>query len=402
MPLCARIVSGFLILFAAIWLLGCYPTLKREVSRPEEALVPMRVFYPTFQDDMDFESLKMAIERNLVYLNRIDQETIFQYGPDKFSCKQVRESQENFLKLVTETRDWKQLNKKIRKKFQVYRAAGRPGNNKVLFTGYYEPFFEASLTPNDTFKYPLYEKPDDLVKIDLSVFSERFKGERITARISGNRVLPYYTRHQIENEKVLDGKGLEIVWLKDPLDAIFLHIQGSGKLKLRDGKTMRVGFQASNGRPYMSIGRYMLEKGFLTREELSMQAIRGYLTEHPEVREDVLGCNPSYIFFHILEDEPLGNISVPLVPGRSLALDDRVFPKAALAFVSCQKPDMDDEGRIIGWHKFSRFVLNQDTGGAIKGAGRADLFWGAGPYAEVAAGHMKHEGELYLLIMKGD
>ena len=133
-----------------------------------------------------------------------------------------------------------------------------------------------------------------------------------------------------------------------------------------------------------------------------MQSIRKYLSEHPEVSDEVLGYNPSYIFFHMLKDEPLGNINVPLVPGRSLALDARLFPKGALAFVSSQKPDVDEEGRITGWKKFSRFVLNQDTGGAIKGAGRADLFWGGGPYAAVAAGHMKHEGELYILIKKTD
>jgi membrane-bound lytic murein transglycosylase A len=402
MPVYARIVSVFLALVFVISLSGCYPTLKKEASRPEEALIPVRFCPPTFQDDMDFESLKIALERNLVYLNRIDQQTIYQYGPHKFTCKQVRESQEAFLKLISENHDWKQLNRKIRKQFKIYRAAGRAGNNKVLFTGYFEPVLEASLAPDDTFKYPLYGKPDDLVRIDLSLFDKRFKDDRITARIDGNKVIPYFTRSQIEVEKVLDGKGLEVAWLKDPLDTVFLHIQGSGKLKLRDGKTIRVGYQASNGRPYRSIGRYMLDKGFLTKEEMSMQAIREYLSEHPEVINDVLSCNPSYVFFRILESEPLGNINVPLVPGRSLALDARVFPKGALAFVSCQKPTVDDEYRITDWKKFSRFVLNQDTGGAIKGAGRADLFWGSGPFAEAAAGHMKHEGDLYLLIGKED
>jgi membrane-bound lytic murein transglycosylase A len=146
----------------------------------------------------------------------------------------------------------------------------------------------------------------------------------------------------------------------------------------------------------------MMDRGFLSREGMSMQSIRKYLSEHPEVSDEVLSFNPSYVFFQVLNQEPLGNINVPLVPGRSLALDARIFPKGALAFVLCQKPTVDDEGRILGWEKFSRFVLNQDTGGAIKGAGRADLFWGGGMFAEVAAGHMKHEGELYLLVKKAD
>ncbi len=401
MPPNTKILLRFILLLViTTGLVGCYPTLKKQASHPEEALMPVRFFNPTFRDDMDLDSLSLAIKRNLAYLNRLDPEKIFQYGPHKFTCQKVRESQEAFLDLITKNYDRKQLNKKIKKQFRVYRAAGRAGNNMVLFTGYFEPVFEASLAFDDTFKYPIYRKPDDLIRIDLSLFNKRFKGEKITARIEGKKVLPYYSRRQIEVENALNGNNLEIAWLKDPMDAVFLHIQGSGRLSLPDGRILRVGYQASNGQPYRSIGRYMLDKGFLTKKEMSMQAIRTYLSEHPETSEEVLSCNPSYIFFHILESEPVGNINVPLVPGRSLALDSRLFPKGALGFISCQKPVVDSSGKITGWNKFSRFVLNQDTGGAIKGAGRADLFWGSGPYAEVAAGHMKHDGELYILIKK--
>jgi len=309
---------GFLLLIST-FIFGCRPALKEDASSPEEALVPVRFFSPTFKDDMDFDSLKEVIKRNLVYLNRINDKATFHYGLDEFTGRQVRESQEAFLKLITENNDWEQLNKKIKKQFKVYRAAGRVGNKTVLFTGYYEPIFDGSLTPDDTFKYPLYDMPDDLVKIDLSLFSDKFKGERITARIEGNKVLPYYTREQIDINKTLDGKGHELAWMRDPLDAIFLHIQGSGRLRLPDGNHLRVGYKASNGRPYRSIGRYMLDKKFLTRQEMSMQAIREYLGERPDVRDEVLSHNPSYVFFHILEGEPLGNINIPLVAGRSLS-----------------------------------------------------------------------------------
>jgi membrane-bound lytic murein transglycosylase A len=144
----------------------------------------------------------------------------------------------------------------------------------------------------------------------------------------------------------------------------------------------------------------MLDRGFLDKKEMSMQSIRTYLTKHPDIIDDVLNTNPSYVFFRILKTGPLGNIGVPLTPGRSLALDYRLFPKGALAFIICRKPVVDSHGRITRWVPFSRFVLNQDTGGAIRGAGRADIFWGSGPYAELAAGHLKHEGELYILIKK--
>jgi membrane-bound lytic murein transglycosylase A len=274
------------------------------------------------------------------------------------------------------------------------------GNNKVLFTGYYEPVYEGKLMPDETFKYPIYQKPDDLIRVDLSLFREQYADQSIIARIEGKEVLPYFSRKQIEADKALADRDLEMAWLKDPLDVAFLHIQGSGRLKLPDDRTISVGYQASNGQPYRSIGRYLLDRGLLIREEISMQSIRHYLSEHPEILEEVLNHNPSYVFFRFIENGPFGNIDVPLTPGRSVALDSRIFPKGALCFISTEKPVIDSSDEITDWTKFSRFVLNQDTGGAIKGAGRADVFWGSDSHAELAAGHMKHEGELYILIKK--
>jgi membrane-bound lytic murein transglycosylase A len=378
--------------------IGCHPVLKKEAQRPEEALRRVRFFFPKFSDDMDRESLTLAIRRNMEYLDRLAPETIFYYGADEFTAKQVRESQEAFLELLSKGLEPDHLSKEIRKTFRVYRATGRVKNRKVLFTGYYEPIYEGSLISDQVFRYPLYRPPDDLIRIDLSLFNEKFKGESIIARIQSKKVLPYYSRYQIEAEKALAGKGLEIAWLKDPLDVTFLHVQGSGRLRLPDGKELLVHYQASNGRPYRSIGRYMIEKGFLASEEMSMQAIRKYLTENPEVLDEVLNYNPSYVFFRKVENGPLGSLGVLLTPGRSIALDSKVFPKGALGFVLCQKPIVNDQGEILGWNPFFRFVVNQDTGGAIKGAGRADIFWGSGPYAEFTAGHLRHEGDLYILI----
>ncbi len=392
--------SRSLLFLGLFCLLGCYPALKREVKDPEEALVPLTFFYPTFRDDAPLDSLTLALKRNIAYLNRLDPKKIFIYGPDRFSCLQVKQTQQAFLKLITEGPDLDRLNKEIEAHFKVYRAAGRVGNPSVLFTAYFEPVFDARLRPDDSFKYPIYRKPDDLVKIDLSLFKKEYEGQKIVARIDGDKVLPYYSRYQIDVENVLEGRGLEIAWLKDPLDVSFLQIQGSGRLRLPNGDTLSVGYMASNGRPYQSIGRYMLDKGYLSKEELSMQAIRGYIASHPELVREILNHNPSYVFFRVLKNGPLGNLNTPVTPGRSLALDSRLFPKGALAFISSQKPVVDASGHITGWTKFSRFVLNQDTGGAIKGAGRADLFLGSGPYAEVAAGHLRHEGELYILIKK--
>jgi membrane-bound lytic murein transglycosylase A len=391
--------SLFLLIFATGFF-GCYPAVIKEPQRPEDALKKIHFFYPLFKDDMPYDSLIPAIKRNLEYLDRLDPGKIFQYGPHKITCQEVRNSQMAFLKLIEENPTPDQLNKEIRKHFRVYHAPGRLSDGKIFFTGYFEPIYEGSKFPDNTFKYPLYRKPANLLQIDLSLFSKKFKGEKIVGRIDGKKVLPYYSRYRIEVEKVLQGQDLEIAWLKDPVDVAFLHIQGSGRLKFPDGETISVGYEASNGREYRSIGRYLLERDLMNREEMSMQGIRRYLSKHPEIINEVLNHNPSYVFFRILKNGPLGSISVPLTPGRSLALDARLFPKGALGYISCQKPIVNDRGEITGWKKFSRFVLNQDTGGAIKGTGRADLYWGSGPYAEVAAGHMQHEGNLYILIKK--
>ncbi len=399
-PMMKEILLKNFIVLVTVILFGCYPSPKKEIQTPEKALIPVHFFYPRFNDDENYDSLIQAIQRDLEYLSKVEPESVFQYGPDEFTCLQVRESLELFLAIISQRPDDDTMNEIIKKHFQIYRAAGGGEKYRVLFTGYFEPVFDAMLTADDTYKYPLYKKPRDLIKIDLSVFNERFKGESITARIEGKNIVPYYSRYDIEFKRVLQGRGLEIAWLKDPLDVAFLHIQGSGCLRLPDNRFVSVGYQASNGRPYHSIGRYMLNKGLLTQREMSMQSIRSYLTQHPDKREEILSQNPSYVFFHFLDQGPVGNINVPLTPGRSLALDARLFPKGALAYISTQRPVLDSNGNIVKWKPFSRFVLNQDTGGAIRGAGRADLFWGKGDYARVAAGHMKHEGTLYILIKK--
>ena len=379
---------------------GCYPVLKKEAMQPEDALRRVHLFSLTFADDMDRDSLALAIRKNMEYLDRLDPNTLFRYGSDTFGLRQVRESYQAFLELLSKGLDAEELSREIRKKFRIYRATGRVGERTVLFTGYFEPVYEGSLTPDETFKYPLYRLPDDLIRINLSLFSDRFKGESLVARIEGKKVVPYFARSQIESERVLAGRDLEIAWLKDPIDVAFLHIQGSGRLRLPDGKELPVHYQGSNGRPYRSIGRFMIEKGFLDREAVSMQTIRRYLTDNPGILDEVLNYNPSYVFFQVEEKGPLGSLGVQLTPGRSIALDSKIFPKGGLGFISSWKPTVNDKGEIIDWTPFSRFVLNQDTGGAIKGAGRADIFWGRGAYAEIAAGYLHHEGELYFLIKK--
>ncbi len=349
---------------------------------------------------MDLTSLEQAAVNNLEYLNRLTPDQTFKYGPHEYNRDQVIETQETLLDILKNTHDQKEIKEKIKKNFILYRAAGRAGNKEVLFTGYFEPVYDARITPDKEYKFPLYSLPEDLIKIDLSLFKDKYNGESIIARVEDKQVIPYYTRMEIEHQKILENKNLEIAWLKDPVDVAFLQIQGSGRLKMNDGSLLAVGYHASNGRSYKSIGKYLIDKEYMTKEEMSMQGIRSYLSGHPEIVDETLNYNPSYVFFRILERGPLGNIGVPLTPGRSIALDSRLFPKGALCFIKSEKPVENINGKIEKWEKFSRFIINQDTGGAITGAGRADIFWGSGKYAELAAGHMKQEGELFVLIKK--
>ena len=394
--------NHILIVFAILalsFITACYPPQLKEAEGPEQALVPVRWFYPFFEDDMDLDSLREALDRNLQYLGKLSPDHVFVYGPHRYTCRQVMESQAAFMEMIRTASGPKDLNERVKKDFLIYKAPGRMGG--VLFTGYFEPILQGRLRPDNTFKYPIYRKPDDIIKIDLSLFNEEFKGKSIIGRIEGKSVIPYYSRQQIAQGWALAGRNLELAWLKDPVDVAFLQIQGSGRLDLGEGRATRVGYSERNGHPYRSIGRYLMERGLITKEEMSMQAIRRVLAERPEMVEEVLNYNPSYVFFRDLGDGPLlGSINTPITPGRTLALDSRLFPAGAMAWIKAQKPKVNDRGEIVSWEAFSRFVMNQDTGGAIKGPGRADLFWGSGPYAELAAGHMKHEGELYILMKK--
>ncbi len=392
----------FLVIATFLIIGGCYPFVKKEVKEPTKALKQVRFFWPEFQDDMDVDSLALAIKNSVQYLNRLNDDRIFTYGPDTFSAEHIRKSLKTFLLTIKQNSDSKRFNRELRNKFFLYKAVGRRGNKKVLFTGYFEPILDGNLEPDSICKHPIYRMPDDLLRIDLGLFRPKYSGERIMARIDDQRLVPYYTKRDIDEGRVLEGRDLEIAWLKDSLDIAILHIQGSGIVKLPTGETIRVGYSASNGHPYRSIGRYMIDKGYIAADSLSLQTIRAYIDDHPEIKGEILNYNPSYIFFTLLESGPLGNIAVPLTPGRSLALDDRLFPKGALVYIRCQKPIIGEDGNIAGWVPFSRFLLNQDTGGVIKGTGRADIFWGSDPYAELAAGHLQHEGEIYFLVKKPD
>lgn len=388
-------------LLAVFFMSGCAALVVREVRGPEDALVRIRMGrFPRFLDDLDRASLREAVKGSIKYFRSLPQDRHVIFGPDTYTVSQVASSLETILALLDETCTPEEFDHLVSSRFYVYQSIGRGWRRHVLFTGYYEPIVEGSLTRDEYHPYPLYRRPDELVQVRLGMFNPRLEGQRIIGRLEGQKLVPFYTREGINREGVLEGRGYEIVWLTDRVDRYFLQIQGSGLVRLKDGTYLRVNYDAANGRPYRSIGKLLIDRGEVTRKEMSMQRIRSYLHDHPEKMDEVLFHDPSYTFFRIVEKGPLGNINIPLTTGRSIATDSRLFPKGGLAFIITEKPVIDEKGEITGWKRFSRFVVNQDTGGAIRGPAKVDLFWGEGEIAEISAGNMKQMGKLFFLMKK--
>jgi membrane-bound lytic murein transglycosylase A len=274
--------------------------------------------------------------------------------------------------------------------YAVWGDDGRVG----LFTGYYEPLLHGSFEKHDAYRTPLYTKPSDLVTVNLGDFKKDLKGQKIVGRVDkGERLVPYYTRKQID-KGALDGRDREILWVDNPVDAFFLHIQGSGVVQMEDGSLLRVGYAAQNGHAYTAIGKALIEKGALTKENVSMQSIRAWLETHPDEAPGVMDLNESFVFFRKLPgDGPVGAEQVELTPRRSLAVDRRLLPYGAPVWLDAQAPGRDTA-------RLQRVMIAQDTGGAITGAVRADFFWGAGEEATHNAGIMKSRGQYYIFLPK--
>lgn len=399
-----KYLSGIIIFSIMVMItVGCAVPKKRPIETTEEALSRIHsIQFPKFYDDMAYDGLEHAISKSISYLEKLPSSRKFIFGKDSFTTEHMIKSLKYFLDFIQTNPSKVDLKKFIRSNYRVYRSVGRDQAGEVLFTGYFEPILEGSLNKSEEFPFSLYARPDDLLAIDLSPFSPKFSGEKIIARYTDQMIVPYYDREEIEYENVLEGKVKYIACVKDRVDLFFLQIQGSGKIYLDNGDLLHVHYHGTNGRPYRSIGKLLIDEGKIPKAEMSMQKIRAYLNDHPEEIQRILSYNPSYVFFKTENDGPLGCINVKLTPGRSIATDRRIFPLAALAFIETKQPLISGDGRIRKWTNLSRFALNQDTGGAIRGPGRADLFWGNGTYAEIAAGHLQHPGKLYFLVLKPD
>ena len=387
-----------IISLAILSLVAC---ARPPVTRPEMALEPLswwRSVSP--QDDLAFKDIAAAARQSLEYYRKLPPETAFSFGPAKVTALDMAVTLQNFLLIVENASlSDEQKTKQIKKEFDFYQSVGSDGWGKVLVTGYYEPMLSCRVNADDVYRYPLYKRPNDIIEIDLTLFGNDFPRNKLSARIEGRKVLPYYSREEIDQKQALANRNLEMLWCNDHVDIYFLQIQGSGKADLGNGNIVSILYDGQNGRQYKSLGKQLIDKGAIAKENMSMPAIREYLRQHPDEIVTLLNQNPSYVFFRMDMGPSLGNIGVPLTPGRSIATDNKLLPKGALAIIETQKPVIEN-GVIKEWKHFSRFVLNQDTGGAIKGPGRVDLFWGQGSDAQIAAGYMQQEGKVYFLIRK--
>ena len=314
------------------------------------------------------QSSKKKLKKHSSWQNVCDQITTNSFGEDSF-------------------RDF------LKSKFNAYQIRYR-GSDEGLFTGYYEPTLDGSLKLSREYKTPIYPKPTDLIHVNLGEWKESLNNSRILGRVVGNKLKPYFSRSDI-SKGALDREITPILWLKSEIDAFFLHIQGSGRVVLPDGEVYRLGYAGKNGRKYYPIGRHLLEIGAIPKENISMQSIKKWLRENPGKKKDVMNKNPSYVFFRKLngKDGPIGAQGVVLTSGRSLAVDRHYSKLGAPVWLSANFED--EEGK-----KLQRLMVAQDTGGAIKGPIRGDVFWGSGKIAERLAGIMKAKGSMYVFYPK--
>ena len=314
------------------------------------------------------QSSKKKLKKHSSWQNVCDQITTNSFGEDSF-------------------RDF------LKSKFNAYQIRYR-GSDEGLFTGYYEPTLDGSLKLSREYKTPIYPKPTDLIHVNLGEWKESLNNSRILGRVVGNKLKPYFSRSDI-SKGALDREITPILWLKSEIDAFFLHIQGSGRVVLPDGEVYRLGYAGKNGRKYYPIGRYLIEIGAIPKENISMQSIKKWLRENPGKKKDVMNMNPSYVFFRKLngKDGPIGAQGVVLTSGRSLAVDRHYSKLGAPVWLSANFED--EEGK-----KLQRLMVAQDTGGAIKGPIRGDVFWGSGKIAERLAGMMKAKGSMYVFYPK--
>lgn len=334
----------------------------------------------------DTRDLREAIENSLSYLSKPSSKGFYPYGD--ISHSDVAATLEEFVQLIDRGTPPSQLNQIIREKFDVYTSVGWDGRGTVLFTGYYTPIFDASMTKTDKFQYPLYKRPADLVRTET--------GEILGRKTASGAIVKYPDRKQINESKMLNGT--ELVWLADQFEVYICHVQGSAILRMPNKKLITVGYDGNNGYDYVSVGKKLIDDGKVPAAGMSLQAMIDFFKGNPSLIDQYININPRFVFFRVSEGNPRGSLNEPVIERRSIATDKSVYPRAALAFISSRLPRQTN-GQIVN-SVYTGFCLDQDTGGAIRAPGRCDIYMGVGDNAGKLAGHTYQEGRLYYLFLK--
>ncbi len=351
-----------------------------------------------FETKDRFSNFILAMDSNLTWLNRKKVDSVFNYGNVSFNTKDFICTSQYFLEDLKATATIEK--ETLQKYFDLYKL-NLVENKNVLYTGYYIPYAEASETKSAKFNVPVYQTPKDLVNVHLEDFNPDYKGKIIRGRVEKNRLVPYWTREEIMDKKKLQNKNLEIAWVNSKTDLFFIEIQGSGLLSFSDGGKKYIHYSQQNGREYKPIGSLLLKEGALNRENVSMQAIKSWLSANPKEENRVLNYNKSFVFFNLENEGPFGNISVKLVGERSIAADQRVFPAGTLTLLDFSYPNLGNSDSFrTSEDNFAQLAFVHDTGGAIKGPARIDVFWGEGALAGEIAGKTKQKGNIYILVPK--
>ena len=344
--------------------------------------------YPDFARGLrNRDRLLEAVEHSLKYMEKLSSRKYFPYAT--ITHRQAVASLQRFLELLHTTTTAEEMAAAIRDEFDVYESVGYDGAGTVYFTGYYTPIFDGRLRPDDEFRYPLYKLPPDLVKDDEGrILGRREPDGSISSR--------YPTRREIEEGRLLDG--WEIAWLRSAFEAYVVTVQGSARLRLETGELYELGYAGNNGHPYTPISDAMIEDGIIGRKDRSLATLLRYFSDHPGQTHHYAWKNDRYVFFDRTTGGPFGSLNVPVTPFRSLATDKEVFPRAAITFLKTELP-VAYEGTVVS-KPCSGFALDQDTGGAIRAAGRCDVYMGIGPSAEALAGHTGSQGRLYYIFLR--
>jgi membrane-bound lytic murein transglycosylase A len=352
-------------------------------------------------DDLPLAPLAAAVEEQIRFLEKKASVTEFNLGEAVYSKKEYLAGLRRVAELCRQSKDSNELFAQVVREFDFFEVYGREGWGEVFLTSYFEPVIPGSREKSARFSQPLYAKPKEILQIRLKEFAATSADHRtLQGRIENGRVVPYYTRKEIDGEGKLKGKGLELCWV-DPVDAFFLQVQGSGTVQLENGEKLRINYAEKNGHPYRPVGAVFRDQ--IPPDQFNLHTIEQKLRSlSPEAMQIAMNTNPSYVFFRLHDQSAITYMGLPATDGRTVATDQRYFQKGLLGFLMFDKPRFQSPESIQpeNYQPASRFVLDQDIGGAITGGGRVDLFWGRGAEAKQAAGVIKHPARLYYLAPK--